>query len=142
MKLKKSILTICICLTFIIVTAIPVFANTKSWSSRMYLRHVDGKNNGKIYTMTDGDMTNNFNISVISKDKGANSKPNTVTVYVYKNGFFTKNLGGKSIKPSSNIIKEAYKSYGTQPKGDYYLVISKPEDDGWNLKIEGTLITK
>lgn len=143
MKFKKSILTTCTCLTLIMVTAIPVFANTRSWDGTMRLRHIDGKKNGMIYDMSAGEMTNSFNVKVISKDNGANSKPNTVTAYVYKNAFlFTKNLGGKSIKPSSKSIKEAFKSYGEQPKGDYYIVLSKPQDDGWNLKFEGRLKTK
>lgn len=141
MKLKKSILTTCTSLTLIMVTAIPCFANSKSWSSTMNLRHVDGKSNGKIYSLTAGSMTNSFNVSVTSKDSGAYSTPNPVTVYVYKNGLVTKNLGGKSITPSSSTIQETSKSYGTQSSGDYYLVLSKAQDDGWNLKFSGILKT-
>ncbi|WP_427339522.1 hypothetical protein [Caloranaerobacter sp. DY30410] len=142
--MKRRITSFLLMSFILTVMCIPAFANSESWSFVMDYRVVNGKDNGQIHAMDSGNMVINGDIWTYSKDPGSLDSPNKVYVYVYQDVFGPdRKVGYTTVTPYSelNSPKSFSKGFGFQNSGDYYLVIAKSNDDGYNLKGEGTLTT-
>lgn len=109
----------------------------------MNYTEVNGKSNGSLHSMTAGNMTLSGDIWPVNQDPGAAASPNTVYIVVYQDVTGTdRNVGSTSILPNSNGSLASFsKNFSNQVAGNYYLFIYKVNDDGWNIKGSGSLIT-
>lgn len=120
----------------------PALANDQFYSWTMDLRVVD---NRVLHTMTAGALTHQGQVWTYSTDAGHVASPYQVNLDVYKNtggnGTF---ICRSSVTPYTtfNVGKQfTNTACGTITAGDYFIVVWKTNDDGWNEKGQGDLIT-
>ena len=145
--MKNKIFSLVLAVCLLLVMALPVIANSVTWSFTMDLRVVDGDKNGVYHNMTAGTMKLTGNIWAYSKDSSPDPTPNKVYIEVWESKdwavdrkisvvpYATPSILLNSKVPISNG------NLGTQPAGKYYSLIWKIEDDKWNIKGSGSLTT-
>lgn len=106
----KSTITIMLLPAFLLM-ALPVFANSASWSFTMDRRYVNGLDNGVTYSLTKGIMTNSGSIWVYKIVPGATS-PYSVSVAVKKVApGVDPTMGASTINPGTVLnVKKSFKS--------------------------------
>ena len=144
--MKSSVTRIVFGAIALLVMAAPMaMANTRSYNWEMNNRYDSGKNNGVFHQLNSGSLTHAGSIWAYSRDGGSNPSPATVTVRVYKSDAFADTLYcTKSITPSTTLgtKKNWSQGCGSVPtSSNYYLEISKVNDDGWNERGSGSLTT-
>ncbi|TCS83093.1 hypothetical protein [Tepidibacillus fermentans] len=143
--MKHKLFSTTVILLLSVVMALPVLANTSYWSLTLDYRIVDGDKNSVYHDLTSGTMTISGNIYPYSLDGGHNPSPAPVTFSVYKSVFgFDPFAGSTTVTPYSTLNSSKYfnANLGSETAGKYYLQVYKVEDDGWNEKGSGTLVTK
>lgn len=141
--MKKKLFSSLLGITMLSVFVAPfVLANSSSFVWDMTNRYVNGYDNGEIHAMTSGTMSISGSMYIYSSLPGATG-PLPVTIKVYRDAFGPDPLAGSIIKTPIKGQTVSYSgNLGTEPTGDYYLEISKTEDDGHDTKGSGTLKTQ
>lgn len=150
--IKVRITTALLLVLIALIVAVPVLANSSSWSfflpDNAYA--VDGKANGRIHTMTAGTLTfsGSFYVSRVIPAAG-NPSPVKFTVYKLGSGLFDPDrvICSTTITPSKMVgsayAKSFSKNCGTIAAGKYYIYILRTLSaaDGYELVGSGTLRT-
>jgi hypothetical protein len=125
------------------VVAAPAIANSASYAFTMDLRYVNGSVNGVFHTLSGGYLRNSGYIWIYSKDGGASSDPNSVTIEVWDTDGIDNKVCSLTVKPYATVgLKKSYaKGCQSIDPDEYYIVAWKVEDDGNNIKDTGTLST-
>jgi len=124
--------------------AMPVaLANSSSYSFTMDYRYVNGKDNGVTHGLSAGSLTNSGSLWAYRKAAGAVG-PYSVTIAVVKDEIIDDTICTVSVTPSTtlNEKKSFSKACGSVPTGVYYIEAWKTNDDGWDIKAQGTLTTR
>jgi hypothetical protein len=118
-------------------------ANTAAFSFVMERRAVHGKGNGKLHALDAGELTLSGGVWVVSKNRGSTSTPTEVEIAVYRDGQEAE-VCSVTVKPSTifNEKRSSEKTCGRVETASYWLLVSKKNDDGWDIKGSGTLTTK
>ena len=132
-----------------IIGSVNVFAATASVSGTLNYRMLDGSANGKYYTIGSGKKVS---ISGTVKKTGYNSSEveknaygqlvGTQTTYI---NLYELNSSGKGVKVCGDTVKvssgsQSYSASGTTAYGNKkYMYIYKPMNDGYDLRIEGSI---
>lgn len=142
---KKLLFRATLGIVAVLAIAGPVLANTEFYSWTMNYRIVNN-GGGPLHHMNAGDLTNRGQIWAYSKDSGATSSPYQVTIDVYKEGGWPSDELVCRVRVTPYTTLNLSKQYtntacGAIPSADYYITIWKTNDDGWNEKGQGDLIT-
>ena len=118
-------------------------ANSAAFSFTMEMRAVWGNRNGKFHTLDAGELTLSGDVWVVSKNGGANSTPDVVTIEVHR-GTGVSAVCSVKVTPSTtfNDKRTFDKSCGRVESGSYWVFVERTNPDGWHLKGSGTLVTK
>jgi hypothetical protein len=145
MNLKtRTLITATLAFVTAFTFAAPAMANTFNYSWTMNFRSVNGKDNGVFYSMTTGQGYLSGNLSTNSKDIPNPPGPFLVHFEVRRNSLFVDPLiCERTVQPNSTgSASFSLSSCGGQwSSGNYYIVVYKVEDDGWNMSGTGTIKT-
>lgn len=142
--MKKFFVRSTLAVVALLIMAMPVaLANSSSYSFTMDHRYVNGKDNGVTHGLSAGSLTNSCSLWAYDKAAGAVG-PYSVTIAVVQDGIIDKTICTTSVTPSKTLnVKKSYsKSCGSVPTGVYYIEAWKTNDDGWDVKAQGTLTTR
>jgi len=145
--MRKSNLAILLPIIFlVIVFAIPIYAASHSFSFDMQFREVNGSKNGRYYSFDAGNITIKGEARHYAVPSGSTPKSNvSINVYQKRSLWADRSLGMHKI-PLSTKVTDGFtpwvsfsKTYTNQPKGKYYIVVSRPVEDGACVRGYGTI---
>lgn len=127
----------------LLIMLTPVFANSSSYSFTMDYRYVNGKSNGVTHGLDAGYLTNSGVLWAYAKAPGAVG-PYPVTIAVVKDELIDRTICTVSVTPYTTlgVIKSFSQGCGNVKTGVYYIEAWKANDDGWDIKVIGTLTTQ
>lgn len=143
--MKKHLFRALLALAAVLAIAGPVLATSSFYSWTMDYRIVNN-GGGPLHHMNAGDLTNQGQIWAYSKDAGATASPYQVNIDVYKEGGWPSDEKVCHVAVTPYTTLNLGKQYtnttcGAIPTADYYITIWKTNDDHWNEKGQGDLIT-
>ncbi|WP_338554466.1 hypothetical protein [Paenibacillus sp. KS-LC4] len=141
--MRQKLLSIMFGMILLCVLIAPIAsANSSSFSFDLTFRVVDGAANGKYHKLSKGNLSISGTVTPYDNPNGAPAKINQISIAVYKkSGTY---VGTANVTPVAklNTSTSFSQSLGTQSaETEYYLFISRLEDDGWDLSGQGTLVT-
>lgn len=144
----KKIIRISIAIVWLLVMALPAFANSSNyaWDMPWDGYYVNGKNNGVLHSLTAGTLTNSGSLWEYYKIGGASATPHDITIEVWRvDTIFDNKICSITVTPYTTLYQKKYYSQngGTIIADDYYIVVWKNnEQDGWSTAGSGTLTSQ
>jgi hypothetical protein len=140
MTMKRLAIRTIVAISALLVMAPPVFATNQFYSTTLWINTRWVPDSGYYY-LSNGYM---YNYGQMWKDSwdawGHTPTPNRVYLTVYNSS------GGwvgecSAVPPTNGSGVDFYCSHGWKPAGNYRIKVWKVSDDGWNIGIQGNLVT-
>jgi len=144
-SLKRAAIAAFMVATSLLTGIAPSIANSYTYAWTMNARVVDGKVNGVFHAMLPGQGYLSGSLWTTSKDAPLLPGPYVVHYQVRRNQplwadplMCTRDVQPNSSGSASFTLGMCGGQWAT---GDYYIVVYKTEDDGWNMSGTGTIKT-